>query len=427
MRLFKCFSPILLLALFMVVPVQADDTDTSSQETQKPKSGGFFDKLKSSFRTGGDSNTNSEGDDTIDESEDDAVPSEEGNNLQAQADPGPSSVPVNPGNQSVNQSNSTPTPPANSANQGASQASQTPPPSPPPVQSFPPAKFKKTISVMNFDSQVVENKFHSRTNLGTGMRAQLVDALIHSEQFIVLERENIRGVMAEQDFAAGGRTTVSKTAQIGKIIPSQIVVKGTVTEYEQRASGESDSGSLNIGALFGVPYVPSVGGGQQSSEAHVGLIVRIIDASSGQVIDSQRVGRTILSESDNINLAMRGISFGHKDFKKTPMGKAVHFTIQDAVRKINQRLSKVPFVARVIKAKGGKIYFNAGKRNNVKVGDTFTVSNLDEALIDPITGENLGGEKTKVGSITVTKAQEKFSIATSEIADQVNPGDEVSE
>jgi hypothetical protein len=48
----------------------------------------------------------------------------------------------------------------------------------------------------------------------------------------------------------------------------------------------------------------------------------------------------------------------------------------------------------------------------VKTGDTFTIFTVGEALIDPVSGANLGADEKQSGSASVTEVQEKYAIAT---------------
>jgi curli biogenesis system outer membrane secretion channel CsgG len=42
-------------------------------------------------------------------------------------------------------------------------------------------------------------------SVGSGMSDMLADALVNSNRFIVLERQHVKDVMAEQDFGRSGR------------------------------------------------------------------------------------------------------------------------------------------------------------------------------------------------------------------------------
>jgi curli biogenesis system outer membrane secretion channel CsgG len=130
------------------------------------------------------------------------------------------------------------------------------------------SKFKKVIAVSRFEQRA---QYRHYGKMGTGMADQLADALVNSNNFIVVERQTLSDVLGEQNLANSGRAAKSKSAQIGKIVPAQILIKGTVTEFEEKSGG---SGS---GFSFGGIKV-----GSDAAEAHVAVILRIIDSSTGQ-------------------------------------------------------------------------------------------------------------------------------------------------
>jgi hypothetical protein len=66
--------------------------------------------------------------------------------------------------------------------------------------------------------------------------------------------------------------------------------------------------------------------------------------------------------------------------------------------------------ARVVKIDGPRLYINVGAESGVRVGDRFAVFS-GEALIDPVTGANIGAEPIETGVATVTDVQPKFAIA----------------
>ena len=270
------------------------------------------------------------------------------------------------------------------------------------------AKFRKTIAVARFEQRA---NFSARGAMGTGMADQLADALVNSNNFVVLERQTLSDVIAEQNLAAGPRMAKSKTAQIGKIVPAQILVKGTVTEFEEN-SGGSGSG-FNIG---GITF------GSNASEAHVAVIIRIIDTTSGQIIASERVEGKAKSGGATFGIQSGIVGFGTSGFKKTPLGKAVQIAIDKAVVRIIAKLNPIPFEGKIIKASGDSIFTNIGKRNGVSQGDTFTVFSPGEQMIDPDTGENLGSDRTEVGQIKITSVKEKFSKATIESGSDFGKG-----
>ncbi len=261
---------------------------------------------------------------------------------------------------------------------------------------------KKVVAVSRF-----ENKTSYGTggawNIGSGMSDQLTDALTASGQFVVLERQTLGDVIGEQDLAASGRTMKSKSARTGKITSAQILIKGAVTEYASSSSG-SDTGVSVMGVR--------VGGSKK--EAHVGLIIRLIDTTTSEVLVSKRVEGKAKSGGFNLGLNIKGVGFGTKAFKKTPLGKATQMAIDSAVEAVAEGLRNIPYQGRVILVKGGSVYLSAGTRTGASVGDEFTVYSLGEELVDPDTGEMLGSEEERLGKVKIFSVKEKFSKARAE-------------
>ncbi|MBW1852093.1 MAG: hypothetical protein JRJ15_11805 [Deltaproteobacteria bacterium] len=257
---------------------------------------------------------------------------------------------------------------------------------------------KKIVAVSRFENKT---KWRGQWQLDRGMTDQLTDALIQSGKFVVMERETLNDVLGEQDLAASGRAQKSKSARTGKLVSAQVLIKGAITEFEEKSGG----GGQRIG--FGGFSI-----GQKREEAHVAVIIRLIDTTTGQVLNSKRVEGTAKSGGISWGAKTHGANFGSEGFSKTPLGKATQIAIDNAVAYIASEMENVPFTGKVIKSSGGTIYINAGKRNNVRIGDTFNVYSAGEPLIDPDTGETLGFDESRIGSIKVTNVLDKFSKAT---------------
>ena len=258
---------------------------------------------------------------------------------------------------------------------------------------------KKTIAVAGFENA---SGISSYIRLGDDFTAQLNDALMQSGQFIVLSRSELSKVFTEQDLAASGRMAGSLSAQKGKAIPAQILVTGTITEFEEQSSGGGQGLSIR-----GV----SLGGSK--ANAHIGVIVKLIDSTTGEIIDSQRVEGSAAASGFSIGYS-GSFSLGSSSFKKTPLGKATQIAIDNAVNYIAGALSQLPWQGRVVKVDDdGTVYINAGTSTGITSGMTFSVYSPGESLIDPETGVNLGSEKTKVADISVFETQAKFSKASS--------------
>lgn len=255
---------------------------------------------------------------------------------------------------------------------------------------------KKTIAVIGFENA---SGISSYIKLGDDFTAQLTDALLQSGQFIVVSRSELDKVFLEQDLASSDRMAKSLSAQKGKAIPAQILITGTITEFEEQAS----SGSQGL-SIHGV----TIGGSK--AQAHIGVIVQIIDSTTGEVLNSRRVEGK--SSASGFDIGYSGSwSLGSSSFKKTPLGKATQIAIDNAVSYIADEVARLPWQGRVVKKEGDTVYINAGSNSGINSDMKFVVYRPGESLIDPETGINLGSEKTKVAEIAVFEVQPKFSKA----------------
>ena len=259
------------------------------------------------------------------------------------------------------------------------------------------AQFRKIIAVSRFENRTTAA---GQINLGSGMSDQLTNALVQSDNFIVLERQGLSDVLREQDFARSGRAAKSTVSRTGQAISAQILIKGTVTEFAENESG----GGAGI-SFKGFTV------GTESVESHVALILRIIDTTTGQVLDSVRLEGKAKGSGYKFGVAYMGFGFDAEKFKNTALSKSVQIVIDDAVSMIARNLNELPFEGKIVKVKDDTYYTNIGSRNKVSGGDVFDVYSPEDVLIDPDTGENLGSLRKKVGTVVISMPQEKYSKA----------------
>ena len=269
---------------------------------------------------------------------------------------------------------------------------------------------KKTVAVFDFKN---DSGWSSVATLGQDFSTQLSDALVQSGKFIVLTRKDLDVVMAEQDLAASDRMAKSNTAQVGKIVPAQILIKGQITEFEENTGGGGQGISIKGISL-----------GMKKSSAHMAVIIQLIDSTTGEILESKRVEGE--AKGGGLSVGYSGaIDVNSSSFKSTPLGKAIQVTIDQAVDYLAKKLSSIPWKGKVVTVKDGLVFVNSGVTAGVSVGDTFSIYKEGEAMVDPDTGMNLGSEKTKIAEVKVNDVQEKFSKAavTSGKAEDVGKGD----
>ncbi len=257
----------------------------------------------------------------------------------------------------------------------------------------------------NLRYSIMVSKFENHANwsgkfaLGDTFGAILTDSLMQTGKFIVLGEKDMRGeAMAEQDFAASGRTAGgNKTPVRGQMTPAQLLVKGEITHFQTTEGG---GGGLSIRGF-------RIGGG--SDKAEINVVIYIVDSTTGQVVASKKVVGEAESSSLTVGFTDRDWGADLGGFKKTNVGKAVEQAIDQAITFISAQIGHIPWEGTVIMVKDGKVYINRGSREGVDPGQIFQVGHTVQ-LRDPDTGEVLDSSMEKVGTVVIDSVREKISI-----------------
>lgn len=266
---------------------------------------------------------------------------------------------------------------------------------------------RKTIAVVDFSSRI------SNFEGGAGMVEMLTNALFESDRFVVLDRAALWQVLDEQDFAASDRSAAAlQTAMIGKVVPAQLLIIGAITEWAP-GSTDSSGGGISFG---GVRL------GSSKARARMGVVIRILDSSTAEVVESVSIEGEAEYSSSRTDGCFRGICAGASGESTEGWAEVTEDVIRKAVGQIIVSTGHIPYQGKLIRVDGDTIYTNAGDRNGVAAGDVFSVFEPGEELVDPETGESLGSDMFKVGSIRLVNVQDKFSRAVVETGNGFQQG-----
>ncbi len=193
---------------------------------------------------------------------------------------------------------------------------------------------KARVAVAQFKDKTGKGWWTGR--IGDGMADQLTTALVNSNRFIVLERQTLGDVLAEQDLGASGRVRADTAAPIGQIEGAELLIVGAVTEFEGNASGAG--GGIGAG---GRGWLGALTAGFR--KAHMAIDVRVIDARTSRVL----AATSVEGEATDVNLGglvggytgSTALAAGLGGWKNTPTEKALRICIQKAVEFI---ISKTP-------------------------------------------------------------------------------------
>ncbi len=259
---------------------------------------------------------------------------------------------------------------------------------------------KKRIAVLTFENKISNRWWDRSWNIQERLTEMLITELMKTNRFIVVERGALDEVLAEQDLAASGRIRRGTEARIGEVLGAQVVIKGAVTEFVEKESG----GGAGI-------LLKGIGIAGKSNSGHVAIDMRLIDATTGQILQSQRAEGKIKTTGIGGIAFFKGIAFGGTTYKKTALGKATRKAVAAATAFVVDNMENRPWQGRVVKVVGRKVYVNGGFNMGISPGSYFTVFSKGEELIDPETGLSLGSAIARIGSVQVSQVLDKFSIA----------------
>ncbi len=151
---------------------------------------------------------------------------------------------------------------------------------------------KARVAVVRFLNKTA----HGGGEFGSGLSDMLISSMFQSDRFIMLDRSDLGDVVTEQDFAAAGRISEETAAAIGQIEGADLLVMGSVTEFEKDQIGV---GGILIGILSIVGSVVIASknddaplGAVTYKQSHVAMDLKVVDARTGRVVHANNVTGT---------------------------------------------------------------------------------------------------------------------------------------
>jgi len=259
------------------------------------------------------------------------------------------------------------------------------------------AQAKPRVAVIEFKNKVSGwswGWYHA----GEQTQDMFVTELVKRGNYRVIEREQLKAIMAEKGLALSGDLDPKTAMKVGKLLGVEYIITGALTELGAQKTGVNVPGGL----LRGLPSV-NVG----SSKMDCAIDARAFSTTTGEIVwaDSAR------DQSSDAKVYVAGAGGGVDDQRK------LDHLIRPVVVKLADSLSKKTLATsgaggagdasgvagKIARVDGGVIYLNVGSEAGVKEGDEFNVVRMGAPIKDPDTGEVLGQNETKVGRVKIDK------------------------
>jgi curli biogenesis system outer membrane secretion channel CsgG len=258
---------------------------------------------------------------------------------------------------------------------------------------------KPTIAVMKFENRA---GFPLNWSLGDGMQEILVDRLLATGRYHVVERQELGAIMQEHQFQQGGATRPQGKVAKGRIRNCQYLIKGAVTDFGHISTSTGGFSAWNWDIFGG------------ANRAVMGIVLYVVDVESGEIIASENIEESVSARDLQVKAAYEGISFGGSAFYQTPLGRATRKVVERAIGRITTAIASQPWEPQIaLVQEDGNVIINGGKDRGVRSGAEFEVLDAGNTILDPATGDAIGRSAgRKVGRLIVHEVKERYSTAT---------------
>lgn len=282
---------------------------------------------------------------------------------------------------------------------------------------------KKRVTVMDFDYATVQSwiqqLYGSNQDVGKGIADLLVDKLVESGVYSVIERKQLDKILAEQNFSNSDRADPNSAAKIGRILGVNAMIVGSITQFGR------DDKSTNIGGIGRVTDRFGIGGvSKKESTAVVQITARMIDVNTAEILasatsknESSRKGASLIGSGGSAaGMAGGVLDMRSSNFANTILGEAVTKTVADLAHQLDAKAGSMPTskveVSGLVAdaAPDGTVTINVGSKNGVRVGDVLQIKRKGRTITDPATGKALRSIDEPVGTIKITEVQDSFAV-----------------
>ncbi len=264
------------------------------------------------------------------------------------------------------------------------------------------AKQLYKIAVLPFDDRSIQNRWWgNQFDVGQEVSSELVTALMNTNQFRLIEREEVDRVLSEQKLSAVN--VDSDTAiEFGKMLGVKFLVMGHVTEFTLDDQG---SAFVDPRSRLGLAF--------KTKTARVAIDARMVETTTAEIF----WGVTGVGEKKRTNLGIAsggGAMMLGGNFAKSDLGLALRDAVNSVAAQFAQKAydsgADKPIEGLIAYTSPSAIIINVGSEHGVEPGMTFIVKGNIQTIRDPKTKEVIAELSDDVAVLTVVEVKEKASI-----------------
>jgi curli biogenesis system outer membrane secretion channel CsgG len=273
-----------------------------------------------------------------------------------------------------------------------------------------PAQSQPTIAVMNFSTEGLTSSQQGGFEPGVALSDLLTDQLVQAGKFNVLDRKTLDATLSEHQLGKSGEVSADTAITAGHLIGARYLVTGNILQLD--TTGQSGAGASQ--------YIPgvlgAVAGGVNRQRVTLKVAVRVVDAKTGQIVqsftDEQTQTATSWSTAGFAGESAGGYS--NAQFENSTMGHLIN----DEAAKIAAGIDPSKFAYRAAAAAikghiaaidGSSIIISVGSQQGVAPGMYFDVIKT-RSLVDPETHQTMTVDET-IGKLQIDTVSPGASVA----------------
>ena len=268
-----------------------------------------------------------------------------------------------------------------------------------------------SIAILDFSTKGLTSTWWGEFQPGVAISDLLSDQIVNGGKFRVLDRKNIGATLEEHKLSAAGEVSPATLIQSGRLVGARYLISGNVIQFDRTGRSGGALGSMLPG------MAGAIAGGVKSDRVTLRLTARVVDALTGEIVQS------LSTEQSKNSVSIGGAGwagsvaggYSNEQFTSSAMGQLINSAAQDMASKIDPtKFASAPagptISGRILAIDGDDITLNVGSSKGVTVGTYFNVVKVRQ-LKDPDSGKILTS-KVPIAKIQITSVSDDTSVGT---------------
>lgn len=278
-----------------------------------------------------------------------------------------------------------------------------------PLESLAQSGPRPSVAVLNFSTQGLTSDWYGSFQPGVALSDLVTDQLVNDGRFSVVDRTHLSSTLGEHQLAESGEVDPQSAVRAGHLAGARYLVTGNVLQLDQTGASGASAGSFLPGP------VAAAAGGVSTHRVTIKVAVRVIDAKTGEIVQSFSDEETRSGTSWNAGgfSGYAAGSYSNEQFVNSDMGHLIDDEAAKIAKSIDaSRFNAGPAAAvltgHIAAIDGSNVIIDLGAGAGVAVGQTFDIVKT-KSLIDPTTHQTLHVSEN-VGRLQIDSVSSNASV-----------------